>query len=60
MYEFGLPIGGRKCAPNALPIFTDYGRKTVATLHKDEPWLFADLFDHDYERVPSHEGVTSL
>lgn len=55
--EFGLPVGGRKCTPNALLIFTDNGRETVEWLHREEPWLFADLFDHDYERVLAGNGA---
>lgn len=55
--ELGIPVGGRKCTPNALLIFTEDGREAVKTLRKEEPWLFADLFDHDYERVIAGDGA---
>lgn len=55
--ELGVPVGARKCTPNALLIFTENGREAVKTLRKEEPWLFADLFDHDYERVLAGNGA---
>lgn len=55
--ELGLPAGGRRCTPNALLIFTEDGREAVKTLRKEEPWLFADLFDHDIERALAGYGA---
>lgn len=55
--DVGVPVGGRKCTPNALLIFTDDGREAVKTLRKEEPWLFADLFDHDIERALAGYGA---
>lgn len=55
--ELGVSVGGRDCTPNALLIFTDDAGKAVKTLHKQEPWLFADLFEHQIERALAGSGA---
>ncbi len=49
--QVDAPVAKDDCTPNALVIFTRDARRTVDLLRKEEPWIFTNLLDYEFDRI---------
>ncbi len=49
--QVDAPVAQDGCQPNALVIFTKDARASVDWLRKEEPWIFTNLLDYEFDRI---------